>query len=170
MTNEEKARYEELDAKDCLIDDEDIIDYYSLRCEILEEENKDLKVFVDAYANARDELLIKNEQLEKENKELKEKGKELVKDVRKAIVVAKKLKEEDQDKNKAFNILNKLCTDQTDLIGKYEKVIEWLKENLNFKIEKHKSSPNCMFVSYKDLQEWLEPSNEIVDLLKEVLE
>lgn len=54
--------------------------------------------------------------------------------------------------------------------GIYKKAICWLKQNLNFKIEKHKSSPNCMFVSYKDLQEWLEPSNEMVDLLKEVLE
>lgn len=43
MTNEEKARYEELEAKDCLIDCEDIIDYYSLRCEILEQEKQNLK-------------------------------------------------------------------------------------------------------------------------------
>lgn len=35
-------------------------------------ENQNLKVFVNAYANARDELLIKNEQLEEENKELSE--------------------------------------------------------------------------------------------------
>ena len=33
--------------------------------ETLIKENQDLKVFVDAYANTRDELLIKNEQLEK---------------------------------------------------------------------------------------------------------
>lgn len=43
------------------------------RLEELEKENEDLKVFVDAYANARDELLIRNEQLEKENLELKDK-------------------------------------------------------------------------------------------------
>lgn len=39
----------------------------------LQKENQDLKVFVDAYANARDELLIRNQNLEKENQELRRK-------------------------------------------------------------------------------------------------
>ena len=37
----------------------------------LEYENRELEVFVAAYAHARDELLIKNEQLEKENLKLR---------------------------------------------------------------------------------------------------
>ena len=35
------------------------------RNEELEKENQDLRAFVEAYANARDELLIKNQKLEK---------------------------------------------------------------------------------------------------------
>lgn len=43
------------------------LDYENLKGENeqLEKENEDLKVFVDAYANARDELLIRNQKLEK---------------------------------------------------------------------------------------------------------
>lgn len=45
----------------------DYLDFENLR-----KENQDLKLFVESYSNARDELLIKNEKLEKENQELKE--------------------------------------------------------------------------------------------------
>lgn len=36
----------------------------------LEKENQDLRAFVDAYANARDDLLIRNQHLEEENEKL----------------------------------------------------------------------------------------------------
>lgn len=57
MTSEEKARYEELEAKDCLIDDEDVIDYYRLRCEILEEENQELKKIIQKLLNGLNNIV-----------------------------------------------------------------------------------------------------------------
>lgn len=78
MTSKEKARYEELSAKDCLIDDEDIIDYYSLRCKILEEENQELKFQLECKSKGN-EIIIKQmdlfmkqrDKLYDENQELK---------------------------------------------------------------------------------------------------
>lgn len=108
----------------------------------LEKENEKLKQQRDRLAIDNGELCVKVTDLQKENQEL-------VVNKNAAQILALNLKREND---------------------KLKKVIDWLNQNLNFKIEKHKSCPNCMFVSYKDLQEWLEPSNEIVDLLKEVLE
>lgn len=46
MTSKEKKRYEELEAKNCLVDEDEIIEYYELRCEMLEEENAKLEKFI----------------------------------------------------------------------------------------------------------------------------
>lgn len=43
MTSKDKARLEELEAEECLVDGEDIIDYFRLSCEKLGEENEELK-------------------------------------------------------------------------------------------------------------------------------
>lgn len=112
-----------------------------------------LKQQRDSLAINNGELCVKVTDLQKENQELRKSNKEI---------------------EELYLKENKHWCEDTDRLRKenekLKKVINWLNQNLNFKIEKHKSCPNCMFVSYKDLQEWLEPSNEIVDLLKEVLE
>lgn len=47
MTSKEKTRYEELEAKDCLVDEDEIIEYYELKCKMLEEENKELLIALE---------------------------------------------------------------------------------------------------------------------------
>ena len=65
---------------------------------------------------------------------------------------------ENQDKNKAFDILNKLCEDQTNLIGKYQKAIEILKHYIKY----------CTEVDF-DTYVTSQCTDEEQDLLKEVL-
>lgn len=66
MTDKDKARLAELEAKEYLVEDEDVIDYYRLSCEKLEEENEKLKVEnqeLKARCKAIPPLVIKNEKL-----------------------------------------------------------------------------------------------------------
>lgn len=47
MTSKEKTRYEELEAKDCLVDEDEIIEYFELKCEMLEKENQELLIALE---------------------------------------------------------------------------------------------------------------------------
>lgn len=47
MNSKDKARLEELEAEECLVDGVDIIDYFRLSCEKLREENEMLKKAID---------------------------------------------------------------------------------------------------------------------------
>ena len=106
MTNEEKARYEELEAKDCLVDDEEVIDYYRLRCEILEERLEELEK-----ENQRLEFKHQNQvksidSLLEENKELKSKYNDLMLDFK--MFDFNTLKQENEKLKKVIEILKEL--------------------------------------------------------------
>ena len=137
--------------------------------EQLEKENQDLKVFVDAYANARDELLIKNEQLEKEKQELM---KLLEEHLEQEDIDNARLENENQELKEEYEILdrayNSCHLDYEDVKGENEKLknaIEILK-NKDVDIDLLISS-NCL----EDYNyQYASLTQQEYELLKEVLE
>lgn len=147
MTSKEKARYKELEAKDCLVDDEDVIDYYRLRCEILEEEIQELKEVNKSLLNIGVFQRQENEKLKQENQELKEEINELSKD--------------------------KLCFEKQ--YDKLKKAIEIIKDKFELELineELHFNTYECDTREIHELyDEWFyNLTKEDYELLKEVLE
>ena len=148
------------------------------RLESLEKENQDLNAFVDAYANAREELLIRNQNLEKENQELKEKISKFEKPI---LYMCRDRRSRELERLRLLELVNTynvpiLLNDFETVkeLEKLKKVIEILKEKANIRLHILTNTDGSKIYEIEFILGYYSTIHEITqqeyDLLKEVLE